>query len=88
MKQLVTFSSFSHLLLIILGEAIPFAVLDLWQASGKVSEKGGEYDYFEPQIEEGEERRKYKEEINTVGPLPILLFYLCSLSLILTLSHF
>lgn len=46
------------------GEAIPFAVLDVWQASGKVSEKGGEYDYFE----EGDERREYKEEINTIGP--------------------
>jgi protocatechuate 3,4-dioxygenase beta subunit len=42
---------------------IPFAVLDLWQASHKGGEKGGHYDYHE----EGPERRKYTEDENTVG---------------------
>lgn len=45
-----------------IGDAIPFAVLDLWQASGKMGEKGGEYDYSEEGVFE-----YGKEEINTCG---------------------
>lgn len=46
------------------SEDIPFAVLDVSQASGKVSEKRGESGYFE----EGDERGEYQEEIKTIGP--------------------
>jgi len=43
---------------------VPFAVLDLWQASfEEANTKGGLYDYHET----GSERRAYKEELNSVG---------------------
>lgn len=58
-------------------QAIPFAVLDIWQASGAEGEKGGPirnssiiishllgvYDYHE----DGPERRAYSESVNTHG---------------------
>jgi len=44
-------------------KALPFAVLDIWQASGEEAEKGGVYDYHET----GPERRPYSESVNTVG---------------------
>jgi len=43
--------------------AVPFAVMDLWQASGDKHDKGGTYDYYEENVF----LRPYKEEINLEG---------------------